>query len=209
MREDLEGKMNTMSVQVPTLLVIFNRPAKTRQVIQALQQVKPARLFVVADGPRTDHPQDQEACRQAREAAMAIDWPCDVKTKFLDSNVGCGLAVSSGISWFFEYVDKGIILEDDCLPHSDFFPYCQELLERYADDKRVMAICGLAPFPPREHSFDYHFSHHFYSGAWATWRRAWNHFSFNLKEITDAEFQEMARALYPSYFRRERWIKKN
>lgn len=195
-----------MSNQVPVLLVIFNRPEKTSRVIDALRQVKPTQLFIAADGPRPDRPEDSEKCRLARQAALEIDWPCEVQTRFLEKNVGCGLGVSSGITWFFDHVENGIILEDDCLPHPHFFPFCDELFTRYAQDQRIMGINGLAPYPERSHPYDYHFSRRFRCAGWATWKRAWKNFSYECDGINEAEFFEMVKAYYPDSFRRRPWV---
>lgn len=167
------------SEEIPVLLTVFNRPGKTRAVIENLRQIKPKRLFVAADGPRLSRPEDMEKCRLARQEATKIDWPCEVETRFLDDNLGCDPAVSSAIDWFFQHVEYGIIFEDDCLVHPDFFAFCGELFVRYADDERIMQISSLSPYAPREHPYDYHFSRTFRcSGGWGTWRRAWKHYSY-------------------------------
>lgn len=207
LKRRLRQRKNKMSNQVPVLLVIFNRPEKTRRVMDALRQVQPTQLFVAADGPRSERPDDIEKCRLAREAATDIDWPCEVQTRFLEENVGCGMGVSSGITWFFEQVEHGIILEDDCLPHPHFFPFCAELFNRYAQDQRIMGINGLAPYPTRTYPYDYHFSRRFRCWGWATWRRAWQHFSYACDAITEEDFLEMARAYYPHAFNREPWLR--
>lgn len=184
-----------MENQVPVLLIVFNRPQKTEKVITALRKIQPARLFVAADGPRLDHPDDTKKCLLAREAATSIDWPCEVQTRFLESNVGCEPSVSSAIEWFFEHVEHGIILEDDCVPHPDFFPFCSELFKRYADDERILQISGLAPYSERTHPHDYHFSRAFRcSGGWGTWRRAWKYFSFDMTQYNEHEAYEMLKA---------------
>ena len=191
---------------VPVLLVIFNRPEKTRAVINALTHVKPKRLFVSADGPRKDNPDDAEKCVLARELATCVDWDCDVKTRFLDENLGCGLGVSTGISWFFEHVERGIILEDDCVPHPHFFPFCGELLEKYANDTRIMRISGLSPFPERKWPYDYHFSRKFFTTGWGTWQRAWRHFTFNLNDMNHVILSEALKNYYPFYHNRRYWL---
>jgi hypothetical protein len=188
--------------QIPVLLTIFNRPDKTRAVMENLRQIKPNRLFVAADGPRLDHPQDIEKCRLARQEATAVDWACDLKKRFLDDNIGCDPAVSSAISWFFEHVEFGIILEDDCIPQPDFFGFCGELLERYLDDKRIMQISSLSPYTAREYPYDYHFSRMFRcSGCWATWRRAWNHFTCSMARYSDKEAFGIFRAYQGDYLK--------
>lgn len=160
---------------VPILLLVFNRPDKTRAVIDRLREVRPTRVFVAADGPRPDRPDDAARCAQTRaEIDSGVDWPCRVETLYQDANLGCKRGVEAGIGWFFSLVDAGIILEDDCLPAPDFFPFCAELLERYADTDDVMLVSGtnlLGRWRPDRSS--YCFSRGYAIWGWATWRRAW------------------------------------
>ena len=115
--------------ETPILFLIFNRPDLTSQVFQRIAEVKPKYLFIAADVPRNDYPEDTEKCRRAREIVLnAIDWDCEVKTLFRETNLGCKVAVSKAIDWFFESVEEGIILEDDVYPSLSFFRYCKELL---------------------------------------------------------------------------------
>ena len=188
-----------MNNQVPVLLVIFNRPEKTRKVVEALRQVKPARLFVAADGPRSGHTKDFEKCCLTRQVISEIDWPCECQTKFLDNNAGCDPHVVSAIEWFFEYVENGIIFEDDCVPHPHFFSFCDELFKRYADDERIMQISGFSPYSKRKHGYDYHFSRAFRcGGGWGTWRRAWNYFTTSMRSYNDCEAMEILKAYFPN-----------
>lgn len=159
---------------VPVLLLVFNRPDKTRQVLDQLRQVRPTGLFVAADGPRPGRADDAARCAETRKLVDEIDWPCTVQTLFSESNLGCKRGVEAGISWFFSQVEAGIILEDDCVPAPDFFPFCAQLLERYRDADDVMMVSGtnlLGQWKPESQS--YHFSHGYSIWGWATWRRAW------------------------------------
>lgn len=185
---------------IPVFLAIFNRPDKTRAVIENLRQIKPKRLFIAADGPRRNVSHDIEKCRLARQEATAVDWACDVTTRFLDDNMGCDPAVSSAIDWFFQHVEFGIILEDDCLVHPDFFTFCGELFARYSDDERIMQIASLSPYAEREHPYDYHFSRTFRcSGGWGTWRRAWKHYTDDMHRYSDTEALAILKAYHPDY----------
>lgn len=158
----------------PVLLLIFNRPNLTEQVMDEIRSAEPPKLFIGADGPRKMYPEDAKRCEQAREVATQVDWDCEVHTLFRNNNIGLKQAVSSAITWFFEHVEAGIILEDDCVPHPTFFPYCAELLERYRDDKRVMVVSG-SNFQPehRKYRASYYFSIYNHCWGWATWRDAW------------------------------------
>jgi hypothetical protein len=186
--------------EIPVLLTIFNRPDKTRAVMENLRQIKPKQLFVAADGPRPNLSHDIEKCRLARQEATTVDWPCEITTRFLDDNIGCDPAVSTAIDWFFQNVEYGIILEDDCLVHPHFFTFCEELFERYADDERIMQIASISPYAPREHPYDYHFSRMFRcSGGWGTWRRAWKYFTSDFTRYRVEDACEVIKAYYPDY----------
>ena len=126
----------------PVLIIIFNRPHFVKNMIDILRQVEPSKIYIVADGPRESVITDQDKCFQAREQIDKIDWECDVHKKYSDKNLGCGINPSKGISWGFETSDELIILEDDCVPSLDFFKYCDELLDLYSNDQRIMMISG-------------------------------------------------------------------
>lgn len=183
-----------MRLKAPILFLIFNRPDTTQRVFEAIRQAKPARLFVAADGPREDRPGEAEKCAQARSIIENVDWDCEVVTLFRVNNLGCRKAVSSAIDWFFENVEEGIILEDDCLPSQSFFRYCQELLEYYRNDTRIMQICGTNVLKEWDRSgYSYFFSNYGPIWGWASWRRAWKHYDVDMKlwpEIKGKKFYE-------------------
>lgn len=167
---------------VPILLVIFNRPDKVKKLIERLSEFQPSKLYVVADGPRDHKPEDAALCQAARQAATNVNWPCEVTTKFFDTNLRTTrpaeeYPVVQGIDWLFTENEIGIILEDDCMPDLSFFSFCTNLLEKYKDDERIMHISG-DNFQDGQIRGDgsYYFSHFTAVWGWATWRRAWSHF---------------------------------
>lgn len=176
-------------LNTPVLFLIFNRPEITYRVFKEIRKVKPARLFIAADGPRADHPEDAELCDETRQICDQVDWDCEVKTLFRNENLGCQLAVSSSIDWFFNHESEGIILEDDCLPNQSFFRFCAELLDHYRDDERIMCISGDNFQQGREACrYSYYFSKHPHCWGWATWRRAWGKFDHDMSRWK--EFRE-------------------
>jgi len=169
-------------MDTPVALILFNRADLTHRVFSEIARAKPRQLFLIADGPREDHPDDQEKCAAARQVVEHVDWPCEVHTNFSDTNLGCGARPATGINWVFEHVDRAIILEDDCVPHPTFFKFCDELLERFESDERIMQISGQnLQFGQRRGPFSYFYSfHNICLGGFATWRRAWRHFDFGI-----------------------------
>lgn len=162
-------------MKTPVALIIFNRPDCTARVLEAIASAKPEKLLIIADGPRPGRQEDEERCAATRAVIKQVDWDCDVLTNFSAHNLGCGLRPASGLDWVFEQVEEAIIFEDDCLPHPSFFPFCEELLERYRNDERVMMIGGVNFLGEWKTPYQsYYFSYFGGSWGWATWRRAWN-----------------------------------
>jgi hypothetical protein len=171
----------------PVLFLIFNRPDATACVFEAIRIARPARLYVAADGPRTGRYGEAELCAETRRIATEIDWPCDLRTLFHETNLGCGEAVSRDNGWFFEQVPEGIILEDYCVPHSTFFQYCEEMLDRYRERNDVMAVCGSSYSDNRFYKGgSYAFTRVFDPWGWATWRRAWKKYDRHFSGLTES-----------------------
>lgn len=168
-------------VQMPIVLFLFNRPALTAQVFAVIRQVRPAQLFLIADGPRLTHPRDPDLCAAARQVVATIDWPCTVHRLYSATNLGCGQRIASGLDWVFAQVEAAIILEDDILPDPSFFPFCQELLTRYHADARIAYISGYNALGGwAGQGASYFTCRHGSIWGWATWRRAWQHYDFTL-----------------------------
>ena len=108
-------------MDTPILLIIFNRPDTTQKVFEAIRAIRPSKLLVAADGPRSHKSGEAEKCEKTRAVTENIDWDCDVQRLYSNINQGCKKGVISAIDWAFKFTDKLIILEDDCLPHLDFF----------------------------------------------------------------------------------------
>lgn len=178
-----------MQFDTPILFLIFNRPQLTAKVFAAIREVKPAKLYVAADGPRPEKAGEWRLCAETRSVLDGIDWDCELKTLFRDENAGCGRAVSEAIGWFFQEQEEGIILEDDCLPDPSFFPFCAEMLTRFRDEVTVGSVSGDNFLPPSLYSPQpYHFSKYAQIWGWATWRRFWKHYDFRLTgEVSEWE----------------------
>ncbi|GAB4015110.1 nucleotide-diphospho-sugar transferase [Spirosoma koreense] len=171
------------SFDVPILFVMFNRPEHARQVMNRIRQIQPAQLFIAIDGPRTGIKRDNEGVQQCIKLLDEIDWPCKIEKLIRTQNLGCKKAVSSAIDWFFENVEYGIILEDDCLPDITFFEFCRILLLKYVDEPKIMHIGGTNLYGNLTWgSYSYFFSKIAHVWGWATWRRAWSLYDVEMKD---------------------------
>ena len=184
------------SNSTPVLFLIFNRPDLTRKTFEKIRTYKPKRLFIAADGPRAGHPGEEALCKQCIEATQCIDWDCEVHRLERKENLGCRVAVSSAISWFFDHVEEGIILEDDCMPDPSFFSFCSEMLEYYRDAENIGIVSG-DNFLERPCPDSYYFTSYPQIWGWATWRRVWRHYDVDI-----AAWNGNPRSLAPHIKRR-------
>ncbi|MCK8494887.1 nucleotide-diphospho-sugar transferase [Spirosoma sp. RP8] len=186
-------------MQVPILFIIFNKREETKRVFNVIRSQQPKQLFIAADGPRVDKEGEVDTCRYVREWVLGqIDWECEVNTRFLDQNIGCGRGPSKAISWFFEHVNEGIILEDDCLPNEAFFRFSAELLERYRNDSNISIISGnnFQPVQPMQLGADYYFSLFPSTNGWATWKRSWDAYEYHIASWPTLDQKRFLNSLF-------------
>ena len=167
------------------LFIIFNRAETTQQVFERIREVKPPKLYIAADGPRDTKTGEAEKCERTRNVVEEIDWPCEVHRMYQKKNLGCGKGVSSALTWFFSHEEQGIIIEDDILPHPDFFRYCDEMLDRYKTDDSIHIISGFNTFYQGYPSdISYYKSNGMQIWGWASWRRVWETYEYDLKKVS-------------------------
>lgn len=194
-------------MQVPVLFIIFNKREETKRVFNAIRNQQPKQLFIAADGPRPEKEGEAKKCCYVREWVLSnIDWECEVKTSFHDHNIGCGRAPSQAVSWFFEHVSEGIILEDDCLPGEAFFRFSEILLERYRYNPKISIISGnnFQLIQPMLLGTDYYFSLFPSTNGWAAWKRSWDDYEYhiaswltiNQKKFLNSLFREKKYQLF-------------
>ncbi len=173
----------------PVIYAFFNRPEVTRRTFCALRRQRPTRLHLIADGPRQGRPGEAERCELARKTVEElIDWKCEVTRDYAGSNLGAGKRLSSGLTAAFELLGEAIVLEDDILPHPDFFPFCDAMLAAYRNDPHVHAISGFQPLgryaPAQGPVVPSTFS---WNWGWASWQRSWRDYRFDIAAAWDRQ----------------------
>jgi hypothetical protein len=196
------------SAKVPVLMIVFNRPDTTKVVLDRIREYKPTHLYITADGPRNGNENDLKKTAEVRALFENLDWPCEVITNYKTVNQGCKMAVSSGITWFFDQVESGIILEDDCLVDYSFFLMCEELLEKYKGDEEVMSI-GASNFQyPSSQTPEttYYFSRYNHIWGWASWKRAWKNYKLTPQQLPKEQLLDSIKQLFQSKAERTYWL---
>lgn len=189
---------------------MFRREDLALRTFEPIRAARPSRLYLAADGPRSHVPGEAEACAQTRAAIEArIDWPCTVQRDYSASNLGCGRRVSSAIARAFEQEERLIIIEDDCLAEPTFFRFCDELLDRYEQDERVAMISGdqfgRGGWPGGGYSYTYVRLAQIW--GWATWRRAWKNFDYELQAWPAERRHGLLERTFPRRRDRRYWTK--
>lgn len=183
-------------VKNAVLLIGFNRPENMKKMLEVVEKVKPNRLYVALDGPRKGKEEDIINCNKVKEIFKEISWECDLRMDVSEINLGCSKRPHSAISWALSSEEQIIILEDDCIPEIAFFKYCDELLEKYKQDSRIMLVCGTNSFGTWETEYSYLFSRQTRIWGWATWKRAWDKFDVNIEMWKDSEVKKLLSQYY-------------
>lgn len=167
------------------LFLVFNRLETTKKVFESIRRIKPPALYIASDGARTSKKGEDKVVDEVKQYILSnIDWECDVNTLFREDNLGCKYAVSSAIDWFFKNEEMGIILEDDCVPSQSFYYYCEDLLYKFKDDKRVWHISGSNFQDGRTRGeADYYFSHYNHVWGWASWANRWQSYDVEMNNF--------------------------
>ena len=176
------------SMNTPIAIVFFNRVEPLRQLVARLAEVKPPKIYLISDGPRDGREGETEKVAECREFMKNMPWPCEVKANFAEKNMGCRKRVTSGLDWLFSNEERAIILEDDCIPALEFFPWMETMLERYKSESKVLSICG-TNYNGRlsEESYDITATKYPVFTGWGTWRRAWELNDKDLRRLKEAK----------------------
>lgn len=181
--------------EIPVLFIIFNRLDTTKKVFEAIKEIKPTKLYIASDGPRTE--KEFLKVQAVRDYVTSeCDWPCILKTRFRKENLGVGFGPNDAINWFFENENAGIILEDDCLPSKSFFYFCKELLIKYENNKQIGVIQGFNPFPQSRLEASYFFSKYDLKWGWATWRDRWQNQDMFTKDWTYIKKKKFIKRIF-------------
>ena len=196
-------------MQTPVLFIVFNRFDTTRIVFDQIRKQTPKQLFIAADGPRKYIQDEKIKCDFIKNWLIAnIDWDCRIHTLFRKENIGCGRGPFTAINWFFEHVNEGIILEDDCIPADSFFKFCEENLNRYRNNDNISIISGnnFLPSKSAQFSSDYYFSVFPSTWGWATWKRTWEGYKFIVPKWSYQEEISLKKFLFSDYKYSQWWI---
>lgn len=185
-----------MISQKPLLILGYNRPQRTTQLINQLRTLEPKTILFAVDGPKHGNSVDELKVREVEKSVTAIDWKCSIETRFRDSNLGLRKAVVDSVEWALDRFGCVTVIEDDALPGPEFIQYSEFMLDRYRFENEIAHINGYNIAPPDSLSnreMQNRISIYPASYAWSTWERAWKHFDSSLEWGTSVSIEELAR----------------
>lgn len=197
--------MDKNGFDIPVVLIIFNRPDLVKKQLGRLEKIKPEKLYIVSDGARAECEGETERVNEARKIIDTIGWRCQIIKIYAEKNMGCDRRIVSGLFQVFKNEEQAVILEDDCLPHINFFDYCRAMLEKYKDNPEVMYISGTKWVQNYPMEYSYGFSYNTGTWGWATWRRAWQEWHWSMEEWQEKK-KEWLKGIYSRRFRMS-WIR--
>ncbi|WP_332897135.1 glycosyltransferase family 2 protein [Haladaptatus sp. CMSO5] len=167
----------------------YNRPDHLKRVLAGLQKNNVDHIYFFADGPKNK--QDKRQVEAVREVIDKVDW-CQKNVTCYDHNLGLAKAVVRGVNRVFEDHDRIIVIEDDCVPATNFVSFMNTCLDRYAEDSQVMNVNGYSlPIEiPEDYPYDVYFTYRSSSWGWGTWKSAWEHFEQNPMTLAELNARE-------------------
>ncbi|MDR3047630.1 MAG: hypothetical protein LBU51_08495 [Bacteroidales bacterium] len=194
--------------KVPVLIVIYNRVENTHNLFQILRKIKPEKLYVAGDGALHNDRQDYINCMKTRHVFMP-EWKCNLQLLFNDEHLGKSKQVWQAINWFFTHEPEGIILFDDMLPNDDFFYYCEELLEKYRNNPKIVHISG-TNFHNKKEKTDNSYYFSAYPGLWgfATWADHWKGFNLDMTLLNGENFGKMIADYFDKSREKLYWLRR-
>jgi len=191
-------------LEIPVLLITFNRPDVTAIVLERILEMNPPKIYIFNDAPRQNNSNDREKCNIIRNSANNLSYSGQILTRFEEKNLGCKVGEATAMTWLFENEEMGIVLEDDIFPSHDFFYFCQEMLLKYKDDNRIFSISGCNLINTwKENINDYHFSLFGSFWGWAGWKRSWNHYNIEMPEWNNEVVRNLILQYLPTSEYRE------
>lgn len=171
------------SNELALLVIAYLRPDNLEFILDTAIDAGVKIIYISIDYPKNPTKDNLELHNQvisvARKYRNCSQYTIHIVER--EFNVGCSAAVLSSCDWFFNNVEKGIVLEDDCIPTSDFFEYCRDALKIVQNDEGIWIACG-TQFAPRSLSHTWVLSKYPLTWGWATTSIKWKEMSASLRE---------------------------
>jgi len=193
--------------KLPVLVNFFNRPDKLISVLNKLKEIPDIEIFYASDGPKSD--EDELRISECLENIEIITGKINYKNLLLrNQNLGCKLAVTGNLSWFFDIVDYGMVLEDDTVPNNNFFKNGRIALEEFNNSSKYISVNGsnLRQDANTKMVFRETFLPLFW--GWGSWSNMWRLYQIDISDMNEV-IKNTSNKLYGSKFSPQKYLFEN
>lgn len=176
----------TATQNAPIALFVYNRPAHVQQTVDALRNnflAQESELFIFSDAPKNG--EAEENVLKVRRYIKNIMGFRRVTIIERNHNLGLSQSIIMGVSEVINQYGRVIVLEDDLVTSPYFLKFMNDGLSTYGDEDSVISICGYM-YPITKKHTDIIFLRIADCWGWATWKRGWDLFVANGKELYSA-----------------------
>ncbi len=184
-----------MKIKSPILYCCYNRLDLIKKSLNILKNIMCKKIYIAIDGPKKNLA-DENINYEIKKYIKAQKFFSEIIILEREKNLGCKIAISDAINWFFKNEEYGIILEEDLLPSKKFFQFCDYALDKYKNEEKIMMVSGTNYLGENISSNKYFFSEHFLIWGWATWKRAWKNYDVNMKKWKDDSVKQELKKRY-------------
>ena len=178
-----------MTNLAPIIVFCYNRPEHLEQTLEALSRNELAdlsTLYIYCDGPKEGASEEQrQKINEVRQVARKRQWCKEVHVVEREENIGLMNNIVGAVTEIVNQYGRVITMEDDIITSKGYLRFMNEALELYKDDEQVMHISGY--MWPHKHRLPDTFFYEvpYPGGGWATWQRAWKHYTDDTKSLYD------------------------
>lgn len=169
-----------MNLKTAIIYFCYNRKDHTALSLpKILEYCLDLPVFIFCDGPLNK--QDEIMVNKVKYFVKDITSgikQCNLY--FRSKNYGLAKNIIHGVNQVFNQgFDSVIVLEDDCIPKTDYFSFMLNALDTYSNNEKIMHISGFGlPIKTINNSKAY-ITPYPCSWGWATWRNHWIKCNFN------------------------------
>lgn len=180
-------------VDLPVLVIGYKRVNTLRVILEKCLKKTNSVIFVSMDGVNGEANQFENAARDLVRL-LHRENPDRFRVRLHDRNLGSAVNVISSLDWFYSEVNRGVILEDDCVPEDTFFEYAVSALSFIESESRIWFCSGYRPEIEHLEEMGYSLCSLPMNWGWGTTSRKWGEIR-NLLEI------ETNESLLTSFFK--------
>lgn len=167
--------MKNYTVKSPVLIIFYNRVDKAKNILENLVKSKNKfkRLYFRVDGPKDDKDEIKvkKVIRMLKSYKKIFKH---VKISSEKKNLGLQHNIIKSIDIVLKKNDRIIILEDDQLVSHNFFEFCDIMLKKFSNVKKIFSISASCYLPNFLKKDDIFFSKFPDCVGWATWKDSWS-----------------------------------